>query len=59
MNKNIKHLEDKVSNTISEREDIIIKLKSELILYKNKLNQYKSRLRKPLDGVETKRIEEI
>jgi hypothetical protein len=35
--KNKKYLEDKIVSILTEKEELVIKLKSEIVIYKNKI----------------------
>ena len=59
LTKNVKYLEDKIAKVLNEKEDQIIRLKSEKVLYKNKINKYKQRLLSQVDAFESKKVSEI
>lgn len=53
MSKNTKYLEDKLAQTLTQKEEQIIKLKSEIVIYKHKISNYKAKLKEAINGFET------
>lgn len=45
MTKNTKYLEEKLVTTLTEKEEVVIRLKSEIVILKNKLVQYKQKFK--------------
>lgn len=59
LTKNTKYLEDRLVSTLTEKEEVVIKLKSEIVIYRNKLHQYKQKLKDSVKDYETKKIKDI
>ncbi|CDW86114.1 UNKNOWN [Stylonychia lemnae] len=59
MTKNNRYLENRLASTLTEKEETIIKLKSEIVIYKSKLQNYKNKLKEAFKGYETKRITDL
>ena len=45
MQANTKYLENKLASTLTEKEEQVIKLKSEIVILKNKMAKYKQTLK--------------
>lgn len=56
---NIKFLEAKLAETLTLKEEQNIKLKSEIVVYKNKIENLKAKTKEALATFETKRIAEM
>jgi len=56
---NIKFLEAKVSKAMAEKEEVTIKLKSEIIIYKQKAKQYKENLNDQIQKFDEVKEEQI
>ena len=59
MQKNTKYLEGRLASILTEKEEQIIKLKSEMVVYKNKINVYKTKLKESVTRYETKKLKEM
>ena len=54
-----KFLESKLAETLTLNEEQNIRLKSEIVIYKNKLQEQKTKMREALSTFETDKIAEI
>ena len=54
-----KFLESKLAETMTLKEEQNIKLKSELVIYKNKLQEQKLKMKEALSTFETEKITEM
>ena len=56
---NNKFLESKLAQTMTLKEEQNIKLKSEIVVYKSKIETLKIKMKEALKTFETKRIQEM
>lgn len=52
-------LESKLAETMTLKEEQNIKLKSEIVIYKNKLQEQKAKMKEALSTFETEKINEM